>query len=215
MDAVVGDLFASRLAACAVVASVISSGFVLASAGACKDEATVGVGGGGGAGGAGGAPGCPEEEGPLFTLHLLTEEPRLPDDLELQVSWSAGDEPVVILGEPETYGTVEDNVICVRKLAGDDTTSGAGGGGMGGGAGLAGTTVTTGGEGGAPPSDELLCELWTSGPTLVRLAAVGYQPFEDTLAPATTEGCDRPVPSEVEIQLVTEESEEEQLAPPL
>lgn len=209
MHAVVGEWFASRLAPYLAFACVTSAGVVLGSSASCKDPGTIGVGGGGGEGGAGGARGCPEDEtAPLFTLHVLTKEPSLPEDLELSVSWSGGDEPVVLIADPSTYGTIEDNVVCIRKKLDD------GGGGGAGGYGESGAEASsTGGDGGAPPSDELLCELWTSGPTRVRIDATDFVPIDETLAPATTDGCDRPVASEVEIELVVDEPEEDEAAP--
>lgn len=147
-----------------------------------------GVGGGGGAGGGGLV--CPEGAAPLFTLRVHAPGGALPADLELLVSWSAGDEPAVIVDRPATHGTSSSNVICALL-----------------------PVAATGGEGGADGDAlegvDLVCELWTSGPTRVRLAAEGYVPIDETLAPATTEGCDRPVPSEVTIDLVPDDDEDE------
>ena len=74
--------------------------------------------------------------------------------------------------------------------------------------------AATGGEGGADGDSlegvDLVCELWTSGPTRVRMTAEGYVPIDETLAPATTEGCDRPVPSEVTMELAPEEEGEDE-----
>lgn len=201
---------------------VTSWGSILAWSASCGDIGTGGGNGGGagGGGGSGGAPGCPEEIAPLFTLRLAQQEGQFPEDLELQVSWSAGDEPLVTLGDPSSYGTSADNVVCVRKRAGDPAstsatatgTAGSGGGYDAGGGSPSSTTggpsSTSGGEGGAAPSDELVCELWTSGPTRVRLDATGFVPFDETLPPATSDSCERPVPSEVDVELVVEEPEE-------
>lgn len=203
MDVVVGEPLASRVAACAAITALASWIALFASSASCRDLGGGGQGGGGGAGGQGGASGCPTELAPLFTLRVQMHEGTLPVDLELLVSWSAGDEPTVLLGDDATYGTPKDNVVCARRSAGPTVGSGGGGGG-----GVTATSVTTGGDGGAAPSDELVCELWTSGPTRVRIDATGYVPFDDTLAPATADACERPVPSEVEVELVVEEPQD-------
>lgn len=169
-------------------------GVALTASAACGDGGgggdASGTGGGGGAGGGGLV--CPEGAAPLFTLRVHGPGGDLPADLELLVSWSAGDEPAVLVDRPATHGTSASNVICA----------------------LVPLAATGGGDGGAaadaPLEDvELVCELWTSGPTRVRLAADGYVAIDETLVPATTEGCDRPVPSEVTIELVVEDEPED------
>ncbi len=203
MDAHVGTSVASRLAAYAAIACATTWVAAVSTTSACSDGAG-GRQGSGGAGGSGtgGAPGCSDEVAPLFTLHVIVAEGELPEDLKLHVSWSAGDEPAVTLGDASSYGTSEDNVVCVRRPA-EGPTGAGGDGGDGGG------EATTGGEDQGESLDELLCELWTSGPTRVQLDAAGYLSFDETLPPATTEGCDRPVPSDVEIELVIDEPDEE------
>jgi hypothetical protein len=210
MHALVGIRGSSRLAALVALAGLSWAGALVASTASCDGSGGGGPGGVGGGGGAGGAPGCPDEVAPLFTLRVAAAEGSLPEDLQLQVSWSAGDEPPVQIADEASYGTSADNVVCVRNPAANTgttvatvgTASGAGG------AGGAADPSTTAGTGGGAPADELLCELWTSGPTRVRLEAMGYVPFDETLPPATTDGCDRPVPSEVAVEVVAEEPAE-------
>lgn len=158
---------------------------------------TGGSDGTGGGGGAGGAAGCPDEVAPLFTLRVHASEGELPESLELAVSWSAGEEPPVVLGQAGTHGTSASNVICAVVPAEDVAGTSDDGGERGG-----------GGPGGGRPGDDLLCELWTSGPTRVVITADGFVPVDETLAPATLDGCDRPVPSAVVIELVPEDDEE-------
>ncbi len=182
-------------AALAVVALV-----GLRASAACNDGSGGGSSSGeGGAGGVGGGASCPEGVAPLFTLRVRGPEAVLPADLVLDVSWSAGDEPQVVLGDPGSLGTSTSNVICALV---PPTIDGEGGG-----------PPEPTGEGGGAPSvgdeGELLCELWTSGPTRVRLVAVGFAPLDETLVPVTVDGCERPVPSEVPLELVLEEDEAE------
>jgi hypothetical protein len=140
-------------------------------------------GGGGGSSsssagsGDGGCPpiGPPE---PLFTIHIVAAAGSLPNDMTLQVTWSAGQEPLFALQDPESWKTLEDgsNVACdIDRDAGS-------------------------------PGDleQLSCELWTSGATLVEVSGTGFVPFEETLTPEKLDDCEAPVPSDVDVELVVD-----------
>jgi hypothetical protein len=180
----------------AAALALVALGMLVRPLAACSEgSGGTSAGAGGGDGGGGGAAACPDGLLPLFTLRVRGPGDDLPDDLALDVSWSAGDEPTVSVDDPESYGTSESNVICALVAP---TFQGEGGA----------QAATTGGEGGASADrGELLCELWTSGPTRVRVEAAGFVPIDETLAPETLDGCDRPVPSEVPLELVAEEEE--------
>lgn len=180
------------------LAPALALALALASCG--RGSGGTGAGGGGGAGGAGGAPPCSSEVAPLFTLRVGGPEGELPLDLTLAVSWSVGDEPIVILADPATFGDSSSNVICARVAH----IEGEGGGSS---AAMVATSGS-GGEGGGSELEDLLCEVWTSGPTAIVLEAAGHVPVKETLVPETIDECERPVPSEVTITLVLEEEEE-------
>jgi hypothetical protein len=100
----------------------------------------------------------------------------VPGDTTVRVKWSAGEEPEFILDEPDSWKTLEQgsNLVCdIERDAG-------------------------------PPSDldELRCELWTSGATEIEITAAGYLTHDETLMPKEIDGCDDPVPSELEVELV-------------
>jgi L-ascorbate metabolism protein UlaG (beta-lactamase superfamily) len=138
--------------------------------GAC-DEETNGTGtGGSSAGGGGCAPGQPA---PLFTVTIQADPGPLPADTTVVVNWSAGEEPIYVLGDTTTHKTLEDgsNLTCETAL----------------------------GQGGGTPGEVLRCELWTSGTTEVDITASGYVAVSQTLLPAKRDDCDEPMPSEVEI----------------
>ena len=133
-------------------------------------------------GGAGGADaGCPTGPTALLALHILADDGPVPPDTQLEVTWSAGDEPDFELDKPGTWGTAADgsNVIC------DVDPSQP------------------------PPKDlpELVCHLWTSGATHVKVTAAAHTPYEATLKPKTSADCDGPVPTRITVHLVP-------LAPP-
>lgn len=129
----------------------------------------------------------------LFTIEIATEEGKLPLDTTVAVRWSAGEEPAYVLNDPTTHKTLEDgsNVVC--QPGGSVGAGGAGGmGGMGGqGGGLA----------------VLSCQLWTSGTTEVTVTATGYPELLETLKPETLDGCDSPIPSDVELILTSTSDE--------
>ncbi len=63
----------------------------------------------------GGAGGCPTKVEPAFLLEIVRSDgAALPNDLRLEVEWSAGVEPVVRLDEPSTFheDEAEANVTC-------------------------------------------------------------------------------------------------------
>ena len=142
-----------------------------ASAAAACEDTTPGATPGSGSGGEGG---CPVASNPLYTLTLSAGDEALPDDTTLRVTWSAGEEPEFVLGQPETHLTLEDgsNLACI---VGEGVESG-----------------------------RIVCELWTSGATLVEVEASGYENHSETFTPDEKEGCDAPVPSEVEVVLEPE-----------
>jgi hypothetical protein len=127
--------------------------------------------------GAGGAGGCPlSQPEALFTVIVSARGEALPNDTTLSVRWSAGAEPTFILGDRDTWHTLDDgsNVVC-------DIDHDAG-----------------------VPSDleELRCELWTSGATEIEVGASGFVTYLETVTPEEREGCDHPIPSEVTVELV-------------
>ncbi len=141
--------------------------------GACKG----GEGGSASSSSGSGEGGCPAvgPPEPLFTVRIVAADGPLPADMTLDVRWSAGDEPPFALNDPTTWKTLEDgsNVQCHIDR-----------------------------DGGAPTNlEELSCELWTSGATLVEVAGSGYVAYEETLTPEVLDDCGVPVPSEIEVQL--------------
>ena len=142
--------------------------------GACQDETGIG----GSTSGTAGAGGC--HDGPpeaLFTIKVsqLNEEP-LPPDTTVRVKWTAGEEPLFVLNDRESWKTLDDgsNVECQLDR-----------------------------DGPAPPSDlhELTCELWTNSATEVEVTAMGYLPLLETLQPMMLDGCEQPIPQIVELAI--------------
>jgi hypothetical protein len=111
----------------------------------------------------------------LFTLHVTAANGNVPPDTTLRVRWSAGEEPLFVLSDPSTWGSVHEgaNVECVVD------------------------------RDASVPADleELVCDLWTVGATDIEVSAAGYITAEETLTPAQREECDGPVPSDVDIKL--------------
>lgn len=131
---------------------------------------------GGGSGGVGGADaGCPSGPAAMLDLHITADDGPVPPDTALAVTWSAGAEPAFELDQPSTWGTPADgsNVICDV-----DPTQ-------------------------PPPKNlaELVCHLWTSGATHVRVSAAAHTPYEATLKPKTSAACGGPVPTRVAVHL--------------
>lgn len=120
--------------------------------------------------------GCPVGPQPMFTLTITAADGPVPPDTSLEVTWSAGSEPTFKLANPATWKTLDmgANVVCAV-----DPKS-------------------------PPPKDltELVCSLWTSGPTEVTVAADRYQTHTETLVPTMNELCEGPVPTAVKIELL-------------
>jgi hypothetical protein len=147
---------------------------LLATAATCDEGGETATAGGGNSG----EGGCPTDGPPeaLFTLKVTAMRGPVPGDTTVRVKWSAGEEPEFILDEPDSWKTLEQgsNLVCdIERDAG-------------------------------PPSDldELRCELWTSGATEIEITAGGYLTHDETLMPKEIDGCDDPVPSELEVELV-------------
>jgi hypothetical protein len=127
---------------------------------------------------AGTGGGCPSGALPLFTVRIRTErEVALPADTTLEVRWTAAEEPKFVLGDKSTWKTLEEaNVVCNV-------------------------------DANAPvPTDlrELVCDLWTTGATEINVHATGYLAKEETLTPKKREGCEKPVPSDVDVTLTAD-----------
>jgi hypothetical protein len=141
---------------------------------ACKESSPPPDAGTGGQGGSGGS--CPVGPVAMFTLTVTATDGPVPPDTSITVSWSAGQEPMFVLSDPTTWKTLDDgtNVVChVDRMQ-------------------------------PPPSDlaMLVCDLWTSGPTLVKLDAQGYETHEETFSPEMSEPCGGPVPTEIALELM-------------
>src|SRR4051812_48420357 len=64
-----------------------------------------------GTGGQGGA--CPMGPQAMFDLTITAEDGPVPHDTVITVSWSAGQEPVFALDQPDTWRTIEQaNIVC-------------------------------------------------------------------------------------------------------
>jgi hypothetical protein len=144
---------------------------IAATASGCDDPSPNRPDAGSGTGGEGGCPVAPEPQFRL-TIHTVADTP-VPSDTRLTVAWSAGNQ-VFDLDDPSTWKSLEEgNVVCaVDKDAG-------------------------------PPDDlaALVCHLWTTGATEIEVAAVGYQPLQQTLQPAEIEDCDTVPSSDVDVAL--------------
>jgi hypothetical protein len=126
----------------------------------------------GGTGGAGGA--CPMGPAPMFTLTITAAHGPVPADTQINISWSAGEEPAFALGDPMTWKTLDDaNVIC-------DVDRGK-----------------------PPPEDlpALVCHLWTIGATQIEVRAASFTPFVKTFSPPVSAHCQGPVPTEINVRL--------------
>jgi hypothetical protein len=115
---------------------------------------------------------------PMLTITVRAQDGPVPPDTSLRVTWSVGEEPIFRLDDPSTWKTLEDaNVVCDV-----DRTQ-------------------------PPPEDlpALSCQLWTNGPTRVEVQATGYQAYDETLTPGSSELCEGPVPKHVDIEIVREQ----------
>lgn len=140
----------------------------------CENQ---GPGGSGGQAGTTGAGGCPTVPQPMFTVTITApEEGRVPPDTSIEVSWSAGVEPAFALDDPATWGTLDGgaNVVCDVDRAKP------------------------------PPADlpELVCRLWTSGATEIKVSAGGFDKHVETLVPMQSEECGGAVPKDVVVELL-------------
>ena len=113
---------------------------------------------------------------PQFTLHVRAKDGPVPPDTTVVVRWSAAEEAPFVLNDPSTWKSADEgaNVDCAV-----DHDAG-------------------------PPTDlaELVCELWTSGPTEVKVSATGYLPLDKTYTPEQIDQCEDPIPSDVQAELV-------------
>jgi hypothetical protein len=161
-----------------VLVASLTSIWALASAlGLFACEETGPQGPGSTASGSGGAGGCAVGPQPMFTLTLTAADGPLPPDTSILVTWSAGAEPKFVLGDKSTWKTLEEaNLVCEIDPSKP------------------------------PPTDleELVCKLWTSGPTRVEVEAADYIDHDETFTPAQNEQCEGPVPSAVSVELVRE-----------
>jgi len=158
--------------ACLTLASIA------AAVGLTACDETDGTGGAGGQGGLGGEGGCPTEPRPMLILTITASDGPVPPDTRVKVTWSAGEEPELVLSDPSTYKTLDDevNIVCdLDPLA-------------------------------PPPVDleKLVCRLWTSGLTKVVVTVEGYGPHDETFSPKQSELCDGPVPTAIAIALEPE-----------
>lgn len=136
---------------------------------------TSGSTGAGGGGGAGGA--CPMGPQAMFELTVTAVDGPVPPDTRIAVSWSAADEPEFALDDPFTWKTLEEaNIEC------DVDPSHPPG----------------------PDLPALLCHLWTSGATHVKVTASDYQTFEETFTPTISEHCEGPIPTAITVTLQRE-----------
>jgi hypothetical protein len=126
--------------------------------------------------GAAGAGGCPVGSRPQFTLYVKAKNGPVPPDTTIVVRWSAAEEDPFVLCDPSTWKSADEGANVECDVARDA----------------------------APPVDleELVCELWTSGATEVKVNATGYLPFDQTFTPQQIEQCKDPVPSDVQAELV-------------
>jgi hypothetical protein len=107
--------------------------------------------------------GCPADKPrAAFELAISAETGDLPQDLRLEVEWSAGVEPVFLLDDPSTYASLDSaNVVCDV----DATLP-------------------------APTELPVLrCDLWTPGVTKLTISALDYITYEESLMPQQIDDC--------------------------
>lgn len=126
---------------------------------ACQDGPP--VGGGSAGGGQGGAGGCPSGPHASFRLTITAVDGAVPPDTALDVAWSVGKQTFELDEQATWKSLVDGNVVC-------DVDPNA-----------------------PPPTGlkQLVCELWTTGPTDVTVRAKGYSDRQQTLAPKLSERC--------------------------
>lgn len=117
---------------------------------------------------------CPNGPVAMLDVTIKAQSGPVPPDTTVLVSWSAGPEPPFELDDPKTWSTLADaNVVCDVDPKKP------------------------------PPTDlvHLVCHLWTSGVTHVRVRAAGYVSFDGMLKPKYSAACKGPVPTEVDVML--------------
>jgi hypothetical protein len=115
---------------------------------------TSGSGGGGGAAGSGGCLLAPHPN--MFIDVRSTGDAPLPDDTSIIADWSGGEAGPWVLDDPKTWRPLEaSDLVCDIDRAN-------------------------------PPVSlkELHCQVWTTGPTRIRVDAFGFSPFDHTLVPS-------------------------------
>ncbi len=146
---------------------------------ACRDQAPgPGAGGAGGGTASGGMGGCPDDKPrAAFELAISAETGTVPNDLRMEVEWSAGVEPAFLLDDPSTYASLDRaNVICdvdPEKPAPTDLSV-------------------------------LRCDLWTPGVTKLTITAAGYITHEETLKPQQFDDCAQLATKTVDVSLARE-----------
>jgi len=148
---------------------------------ACRDQGPgPGAGGAGGETASGGMGGCPDDKPrAAFELAISAEMGTVPQDLRLEVEWSAGVEPAFLLDDPSTYASLDTaNVTCDV-----DPNMPA-------------------------PTDlpVLRCDLWTPGVTKLTITALGYVTHEETLKPEAIDDCAQLATKMVDVTLALEPS---------
>jgi hypothetical protein len=113
----------------------------------------------------------------MLQLTIAAPPGPVPVDTSVAVTWSAGEEPVFVLDDPTTWHTLADgNILCEVDPKQPPPTALA----------------------------SLVCHLWTSGATHVRVAAKGYVAYDATLKPKYSTECKGPVPTNVAVNLSPE-----------
>jgi hypothetical protein len=127
---------------------------------ACSESTTSGQsstsGSGGHAGSGGGSGGCLATPQPNLLLDVQAIDATLPPDTTIVADWSGGEAGPWILDDPKTWRPLDtSNLVCdVDRMHPPKL-----------------------------PLKELRCQVWTTGPTRIRVNASGMTPFDQTLAP--------------------------------
>lgn len=136
---------------------------VVAAAGpvACSEATTGGgqsssSGSGGHAGSGGGSGGCLATPQPNLLLDVQASGEALPPDTTIVADWSGGEAGPWVLDDPKTWRPLDrSNLVCDVDRMNPPKL----------------------------PLKELRCQVWTTGPTRIRVNATGVSPFDQTLAP--------------------------------
>jgi hypothetical protein len=107
--------------------------------------------------GSGGGGGCLLAPHPNFFVDIRsTGDASLPDDTSIVALWSGGEAGPWVLDDPTTWRSLEaSDLVCDIDRANPTASLKA-----------------------------LHCEVWTTGPTRIRVDAVGFSTFDRTLVPA-------------------------------